>query len=287
MKDIRNRIKSVKNTSQITRAMQLVSASKMKRAQNRALASRNYALLLAEFLLSISKQESISKHPLFQQRSIQKKGILVIATDRGLCGALNANLFKLLPEPQESASYITVGQKASQFIARTNRPLLADFPVSDSVPYSEIRSIAEYLLDLYEEKKIDRIEILSNQYITTLTQKPLLSQFLPLTHLSKWIEDIRGTVKVDLRQFDQEDRQFIFEPNSKEILEGLLRLYLKELIYQRILEARASEHSARMVAMKSATDNALKLVDDLTIQYNKARQASITQEILEIAAAAN
>lgn len=285
-KEIRGRIKSVKNTSQITRAMQLVAASKMKKAQDAAMAGRAYAVLLAEILESVAGQEVAKEHPLLKPREqVKRRGILVIGTDKGLCGPLNSNLFKEIMAIKDDVAYVTIGRKATQFISRTKRPLLADFPLSDKVTYAEVRAIVNYMLELYEEGKIDSIEILYSAFVNTLLQEPTLLPIVPMTGIHELIEDVKKRYKIDLSDTSSDDREMIFEPNAKAILEELPALYVKQLIFQSLLGAKASEHSARMVAMKSATDNAKNLVSDLTLEYNKARQAAITQEILEIAAA--
>ncbi|WP_309397154.1 ATP synthase F1 subunit gamma [Cerasicoccus maritimus] len=284
-KEIRGRIKSVKNTSQITRAMQLVAASKMKKAQDAAMSGRAYALLLAEILDSVAGQEIAQTHPLLQAREVKRRGILVIGTDKGLCGPLNGNLFKEVMAIKDDAVYVTIGKKATQFISRTKRPLMADFPLSDKVSYAEVRAIVNYMLELYEDGKIDSIEILYSAFVNTLVQEPTVMRIVPMTGIHDLLEDIKKRYKIDLSDTAGDEREMIFEPSAKEILDELPALYVKQIIFQSLLGAKASEHSARMVAMKSATDNAKNLVSDLTLEYNKARQAAITQEILEIAAA--
>ncbi|GHB96757.1 ATP synthase F1 subunit gamma [Cerasicoccus arenae] len=284
-KEIRTRIKSVKNTAQITRAMQLVAASKMKKAQDATMAGRAYAMLLAEILESVSHQEIAQNHPLLAPREAKRRGILIIGTDKGLCGPLNGNLFKEVMAIKDDVAYVTIGRKATQFISRTKRPLLADFPLSDKVTYPEVRAVVNYMLELYTEGKIDTIEILYSAFVNTLIQQPTIMRIVPLSGLHELIEDVKKRYKITLSDTSKDEREFIFEPSAAEILHELPALYVKQLIYQSLLGAKASEHSARMVAMKSATDNAKNLVSDLTLEYNKARQAAITQEILEIAAA--
>lgn len=284
-KEIRGRIKSVKNTAQITRAMQLVAASKMKKAQDAAVAGRSYAILLAEILVSVADQEAAKAHPLLADRETKRRGVLVIGTDKGLCGPLNSNLFKEIMAIKDETAYVTIGRKATQFVSRTKRPLMADFPLSDKVSYAEVRAIVNYMLDLYKDGKIDTIEILYSAFINTLMQTPTVMRIVPLSDLQTLIEEVKERFKIALANTKDDAREMIFEPSSKEILDELPALYVKQLIYQSLLGAKASEHSARMVAMKSATDNAKNLVSDLTLEYNKARQAAITQEILEIAAA--
>ncbi|MEM8549213.1 MAG: ATP synthase F1 subunit gamma [Verrucomicrobiota bacterium] len=284
-KEIRKRIKAVKNTGQITRAMQLVAASKMKRAQDDALSGRPYAMLLAEILDSVADQEIEFHHPLLEKREAKKRGILVIATDKGLCGGLNANLNKEIMKIEGQVGYVAVGRKATQFLSRTQRELLADFSLSDKISYHEVRQVVEYMLDLYDKGEIDTIEVLFNRFVNTLAQEPTLHKLVPMDKLRETVERVRQREKYAGVDTTSDEREFIFEPSTKAILDELPKLFIKEEINHMMLEAKASEHSARMVAMKAATDNAKNLVGDLTLQYNKARQAAITQEILEIAAA--
>ncbi|MGE9294496.1 MAG: ATP synthase F1 subunit gamma [Puniceicoccales bacterium] len=286
LKAIRGRIKSVKNTGQITRAMQLVAASKMKRAQDDAISGRPYAMLLAEILESVADQETEFRHPLLEGREIKKRGILVISTDKGLCGALNANLIKEIIKIKDPAAYVSIGRKSTQFLSRTHRELKADFTISDKVAYHEIRAVVEYMLNLYYEGEIDTIEVLYNSFINTLAQEPTLTRLAPMDQLREQLDKLRKREKFDLAETSADEREFLFEPDAKSILQELPNLFIKEEINHMAREAKASEHSARMVAMKAATDNAKTLVDDLTLEYNKARQAAITQEIVEIAAAA-
>ena len=282
-RDIRNRIRGVKNTQKITRAMQLVAASKMKKAQDRALEGRPYAQRMARMLASLTGKVENFSHPFLEGRTVNKRGILLISTDRGLCGALNANLFREVAKlARDEVAYVTIGRKARQFISRTNRELLADFPVSEEARFSELRPVMEFLIEQFNEGAIDTIEILFPRFRNTLIQEPVLFPLLPLTNLK---EHVRKELDQQGIQMIEDAREFIFEPDAARILNELLERYVKRQAYQRLVDARASEHSARMVAMKAATDNAKKLTDSLTLQYNKARQAGITQEILEITAA--
>ncbi|WOO42282.1 ATP synthase F1 subunit gamma [Rubellicoccus peritrichatus] len=285
LKAIRGRIKSVKNTGQITRAMQLVATSKMKRAQDKATAGQPYVVLLGEIFSSLASRITDLKHPLFEEREVKKRGILVVSTDKGLCGALNANLFKEIIKLEGDIGYVTVGRKASQFISRTKRELMADFPVSDKVQYAEVRGIVQYMTEAYLDGKIDTIEVLYSSFVNTLVQEPLHVPLVPIDDFRKRFEELKSTLNISLADTHGDDREMMFEPSVEGIMEKLPELYLKQCIFQSMLGAKASEHSARMVAMKAATDNAKKLVGDLTLEYNKARQAAITQEILEIAAA--
>lgn len=286
-KAIRTRIKAVKNTAQITRAMQLVAASKMKRAQDSALAGRSYAVLLAEILASLIDHASNLKHPLLENREVTTRGILVISTDKGLCGPLNANLFKQIIGIKDKAAYVSIGRKASQFLSRTKRELLADFPLSDHVQFSEIRAVVEFMIKAYLDKRIDTVEVLYTRYVNTLVQEAQVLQLAPMKALGHELEELKKRLKVELAEDTSDEREMIFEPSAVDILNELPALFIKQIIYQVSLEAKASEHSARMVAMKAATDNAKNLVDDLSLEYNKARQAAITQEILELASAAS
>ena len=281
--DIRRRIRSVKNTAQITRAMQLVAASKMKRAQDSALQGRPYATLLAEILSALGDRASDFRHPFLEKRENRHPGVLLIATDKGLCGPLNSNLFRLVTETSVDARFVSLGRKGTQFLSRARRDLMADFSISDSVRFAEVRPAVEMMIDAYVEERVDSLEIIYSRFVNTLVQEPTRIPLLPLEDLKSVIEkQLEGVGRIPP---SADDREIHYEPDPEAILDELLNLYIKQEVYQMVLEAKASEHSARMVAMKTATDNANSLVDDLTLQYNKVRQASITQEILEIAAA--
>jgi F-type H+-transporting ATPase subunit gamma len=282
-RDIRRRIKSVKNTRQITKAMELVAASKMKRAQHAALAGRPYAELLGQMMAALTHRETPAVHPFLQERPVKARGVLLVTTDRGLCGPLNANLFKMVTEQEGDVRYIVIGRKGSQFIARTKRNLLAEFSVTDKVSFNEVRPIAEFVAEQFVNGAIDTVEVMYPRFINTLVQQPTILPLLPLSNLEHAVMQLKGGAPVPAEKVDHRDMKF--EPSPEVVLEGLLPLYFNREIYQCVLAAKASEHSARMVAMKTAKDNATKLVGELTLQYNKARQAGITAEILEIAAA--
>ena len=284
-RDIRRRIKSVKNTRQITRAMELVAASKMKKAQQAALAGRPYAELMARTLAALADRVEEAHHPFLVKREVRTRGIILVTSDKGLAGPLNANLFKLVTDIKTPAKYVVIGRKGAQFIARTRRDLLADFTVSDRVPFSEVRTVAEYMVKQYLAGVVDTVEILWPRFRNTLVQVPTLLPLLPLSSVKDVIADLRSDAGESAAANTGLSSQMIFEPEPGQVLDALLPLYINREIYQQVLDARASEHSARMVAMKTAKDNASKLLDDLTLEYNKARQAAITQEILEIAAA--
>lgn len=281
-RDIRRRIKSVKNTRQITKAMELVAASKMKKAQQAALASRPYAELLASMLATLAPRVDESMHPFLVKRDVRTRGILLVTTDKGLCGPLNANLFKLVMEVKTPAKFAVIGRKGAQFLARTRRDLLADFPVSDRVPFTEVRVAVEFMIKQYLEGVIDTVEVIYPRFKNTLVQEPMDRPVLPLASVAEFAAHLHPEAAAAARA---DTREMLFEPNPQSVLDALLPFYVNKLIYQLVLSAKASEHSARMVAMKTAKDNATKLLGDLTLEYNKARQAAITQEILEIAAA--
>jgi F-type H+-transporting ATPase subunit gamma len=281
-RDIRRRIKSVKNTRQITKAMELVAASKMKKAQQAALAGRGYAALMAEMLAALADRVEEATHPFLTRREVKVRGIILVTTDKGLCGPLNANLFKLVTDIKAPAKYAVIGRKGAQFIARTRRDLLAEFTVHDRVPFAEVKVVAEFMVQQFLDGHVDTVEIIYPHFRNTLVQVPTQIPLLPLQSLREVIADLHrdagGTARTDTREV-------LFEPDAESVLSALLPLYVNREIYQHVLDAKASEHSARMVAMKTAKDNATKLIGDLTLEYNKARQAGITQEILEIAAA--
>lgn len=284
-RDIRRRIKSVKNTRQITRAMELVAASKMKKAQAAAVAGRPYAQLLSNMLAALAPKVDGSLHPFLQPREVKNRGILLVTTDKGLCGPLNANLFKLVSDIKTPAKFVVSGRKGAQFLARSKRDIIADFGIHDKVPFSEMKSIGDYMMKLFLDGEIDTIEVIYSRFKNTLVQEPLHRPILPLDNLHTFVETLADEVTSDEGKQTVDDRLMIFEPDAQSVLEALLPFYVNRFLYQLALSSKASEHSARMVAMKTAKDNANNLLDDLTLEYNKARQAAITQEILEIAAA--
>lgn len=286
-RDIRRRIKSVKNTRQITKAMELVASSKMKKAQQAALAGRPYAERLASMLASLAPRldECDEIHPFLANREIKTRGILLITTDKGLCGPLNTNLFKLITDniPRATpAKFVSVGRKGTQYLARMGRDMIADFTVSDRVAFPETRAIAQFMAQKYIDGEIDTIEVAFASFRNTLVQQPRLMPVLPLTNLAGMVETLR---KQSGTEHTPDTRDLIYEPSAQAVLDALLPFYVNRLMHQYFLGARASEHSARMVAMKTAKDNASNLLDDLTLKYNKARQSAITNEIIEIAAA--
>ena len=282
-RDIRRRIKSVKNTRQITKAMELVAASKMKKAQQIALAGRPYAQLMANMLAALAPRVSETQHPLLSRREVKVRGIILVTTDKGLCGPLNANLFKLVAEIKTPVKYVAIGRKGAQFLARTKRTVLADFSVNDRVPFGEIKTPVEFLVKLFLEGTVDTVEVIYSRYKNTLVQEAIVRPVLPLSNVADFVTHLRAESG---HSQALDTRDMLFEPNADAVLAALLPFYVNRYVYQLVLSAKASEHSARMVAMTTAKDNATSLLGDLTLEYNKARQAAITQEILEISAAA-
>ena len=290
LRDIRRRIKSVKNTAQITKAMQMVAAAKMKKAQNQALAGREYADELNKVLVNLKENVDEEAHPLLQQRSGGKELMLVISTDKGLCGGLNTNLGKKVrAEASEDAEYVTVGRKLRLQIAKSGKHIVSDWEVADPVPFADAKPIAKFLTDKFLSGEFSTITVAFTNFVSTLTQDAWISTLLPIEG-SKLAEKrgYEGVGKDVIGETDKAEamaKDYVFEPSPEKVLDTLLPLYINFQIYQMILESRASEHSARMVSMKSATDNAESMIKDLTLDYNKMRQAAITSEWLEITTA--
>jgi F-type H+-transporting ATPase subunit gamma len=290
LRDIRRRIKSVKNTAQITRAMQLVAAAKMKKAQDQALAGRDYAKQLKEVLVNLKQNVAEDAHPLLVKREGDRELVLVISTDKGLCGGLNTNLYKKVrAEVSTGAEFVTVGRKLRGTLEKLGKHLVADFEVKDPVPFSEARPIAKLLTKLYLEGKYDKVSVAFTNYVSTLRQEPTIHQLLPIDPAGLGEEAAyEGMTGIDHGIADKQvalAKDYLFEPSANDVLGTLLPQYVNFQIYQMLVESRASEHSARMVAMKGATDNAKKFIKELTLEYNKLRQAAITSELLEITTA--
>lgn len=279
-RDLRHRIRSVGNTARITKAMQMVAASKMRKAQQAALSGRPFVRLLYRMQRETTIRMAELSHPLLEAREIRKRGVVLIGTDRGLCGALNSNLFRLaLQFDPQSTLFVTAGRKAAQFVAATGRNLVAEFTYGDVPRFDEARAIASFARDLFLKKEVDEVRVVTTQFVNTLTQQAVCLEFLPV-----------GEIKaVEIPGAQPEERligaeaEFLFEPCPEAILSYLLSHYLNIYIYEALLNAKASEQSARMVSMKNATDNANTLIKDLTLEYNKQRQGTITNELLEIA----
>ena len=280
--DIRRRIKSIRNIGQLTKAMQMVAASKMRRAQQHALAGRSYSTLMNKVLVSLQKRTDPRLHPLLNIREVKKELVLIISTDKGLAGALNTNLFREAANfDQAKAVFVVTGKKARQFIARTKRELLADFELKDAPGFVETKPISRFCMEKFLTREVDKVSVLYTHFINTVNQKPVVQTLLPISAF-----DLPKDEKVEgATQGVDPMLGYVFEPSAEQVLDAVLPYYIQYQVFQMILDARASEHSARMVAMKNATDNAAQFIKDLTLEYNKMRQASITTELLEIATA--
>jgi F-type H+-transporting ATPase subunit gamma len=284
-RDIRRRIKSVKNTAQITKAMQMVAASKMRKAQQAALSGRPYANLMNKVLGALVAEAKDFTHPFLEVRENPVRGVILVGTDKGLCGSLNSNLMREAAKFGPETVFIAVGRKASQFLARTKRKLAAEFTYKDAPLFSEARAISKFAQDLFLKGEVGQIDILYTQFISTLNQKPDARQLLPVAEIKQVTAGIGVKPEVPI-QPDSGAGEFLFEPSQEQVLGALLPHAGNFQVYQILLEAKASEHSSRMVAMKNATDNAKQFIKDLTLEYNKLRQANITKELLEISSAA-
>jgi F-type H+-transporting ATPase subunit gamma len=278
-RDIRRRIRAIGSTAQITKAMQMVAASKMRKSQEAALAGRPFVQLIYHLQRAATTQASKFNHPLLQIRPVRKRAVILVAADKGLCGALNSNLFRLAGQfDVDSTLFITAGRKAAQFVAGTRRQLIAEFAYGDSPRFPEARAIASFARDIFLKQEVDEVRVLATRFVNTLNQHPLSLEFLP-------VGEIKG-IEIPGAEPAEEPRllkEILFEPSAESFLGYLLGHYLNIYIYQVLLNAKASEQSARMVSMKNATDNAEGLIQDLTLEYNKLRQGNITRELLEIA----
>ncbi|MDA0812088.1 MAG: ATP synthase F1 subunit gamma [Verrucomicrobia bacterium] len=288
-RDIRRRIKSVKSTAQITKAMQLVAASKMKKAQDQATAGRYYSNLINKVLVNLKERVSDESHVLLEERTGEKEILLLVTTDKGLCGGLNTNLIrKALDVSGPNTTFVTVGRKGCQSLGRLKKDLIADFPVSDPTKFSESKAVSKFVMEKFlENPEIGRVRVAFTNFITTLTQTPTVETLLPINPMTlgrvREYEGMGGDDKPE--SADENFAGYSFEPSASVVFDTVLPQYVNNQFFQMLLESRASEHSSRMVAMKSATDNAKQLIKDLTLEYNKLRQASITNELLEITTA--
>jgi len=286
LRDIRRRIKSVKNTAQITKAMQLVAASKMKKAQDQAVSGRPYADLLNKVLVHLKEYTGEEDHPLLKEQSGDRELVILVTTDKGLCGPLNTNLLRLVMDRvSPDATFITIGSKGRQALVRVKRNILADFTVKDPVAFPEVKPVAEFVIEKFLAGEFDKVTVAFTNFKNTMSQEPLLETLLPISPIE--LGKPRGSAGAG-KDEDTEISHYsgyIFEPDARGVLDMIVPQYVGYQLYQMVLESRASEHSARMVAMKAATDNAKQMIKDLTLDYNKQRQAAITSELLEITTA--
>jgi F-type H+-transporting ATPase subunit gamma len=277
-RELRRRIRSISSTAQITKAMQMVAASKMRKAQQAAIDIRPFVRLFYRLRRTATTHAPDFTHPLLEPREVKKRLVILVAGDKGLCGALNSNLFRVAGrENPHTTVFITAGRKAAQFVARTRRQLVAEFPYGDTPRYEESRAIAALARDLFLKGEVDEVRIMATRFVNTLVQQPVTLEFLP-------VGDIKG---VELPGAPPPEKgktiEYKFEPSAGDIIEFLLGHYLNILVHLVLVNAKASEQSARMVSMKGATDNAAEMIKDLSLEYNKLRQGRITQELLEIA----
>ncbi len=278
-RDIRRRIRSIGNTAKITKAMQMVAASKMRKAQQAALMGRPFARLMYRIQRKATTRAVDFTHPLLEVREVKKRAVILVGGDKGLCGALNSNLFRVAAQfDPKSTVFIVAGRRAAQWVARTRRQLVGEFAYGDSPRYVEAKAIATMARDLFLKGEVDQVQVVSTRFVNTLDQRPVSMEFLPVGEIKALGEqgaEFEAALAADTTVFR-------FEPSAEAVLGYLLSHYLSIYIFLVLLNAKASEQSARMVAMKNATDNAEKLIQDLTLEYNKLRQGNITKELLEI-----
>lgn len=280
-REIKTKIKSVQNTRKVTRALEMVSASKIRKAQDRMKTSRPYAQAMKQVIGHLAQASTDYQHPfLVEREQVKRVGYIVISSDRGLAGGLNNNLFrKTVAEMRgwqdkgAEIDVVTVGQKAGAFFRRVNVNMAASVAnIGDQPKLETLIGVIKVMLDAYTEGKVDRVYLVYNRFINTMTQKASFDQLLPLPAAEK--------------QVASHDWDYLYEPDAATVLEHVITRYIESLVYQAVLENVASEHAARMVAMKAASDNANKMIGTLQLVYNKARQAAITQEISEIVSGA-
>jgi F-type H+-transporting ATPase subunit gamma len=280
-KEIRTKIASIKNTQKITRAMEMVAASKMRKTKDRMQATRPYSIKIGKIIKHLAQANPEYKHPYLIVRDVKRVGIILVSSDRGLCGGLNSNLFrKTLSQLIEwdkanvAVDVCTIGSKASGFFSNLKVNLVGQVSkLGDAPRLQDIAGVIKIMLDAYEAGSIDELYVVSNEFVNTMTQRPTIEQLLPV-------------VACELDETLNGHWDYIYEPDAKDVLDHLLNRFIESKVYQGLVENNACEQSARMVAMKSASDNAGNLISELQLIYNKARQAAITQEISEIVAGA-
>lgn len=271
IREIKRRIKSITNTQKATHAMELVSGAKMRKAQEQALSSRPYTYTLNEILAQV-RAKSQSTHTLLMPKDSPNQMIILITTDRGLVGGLNINLFREITKGElKNLKFVVVGKKGQNFVVKTNSDLIAGFETEKQDVLELARTLSKIATDAYKNGEVSKVAVLYPDFKSTIAQIPTITQILPIELEN--VDDSQSTI---------DNGQLLFEPSADQILENILPHYVLTKIYQTLLEAKASEHSARMVAMKNATDAAKDLVSDLTLTYNQARQEAITTELLDI-----
>lgn len=281
IREVKRRIKSVKNTRQITKAMKMVSTAKLRRAQDQAQAARPYAQKVQDVVASIASGSTSFKHPMLQTRPVKKTGYIVITSDRGLAGGYNGNIIRKVLQAanekhksKDEYAIFAIGRKGRDFFVKRDYPVIEEVVGMPENPnFADIKQIAYTAVKLYADEKIDELYLCYNEFESAISQIPQVKRLLPLQSIES--DSQASTVNYD------------YEPSAEEVLEVLLPKYAETLIYSAVLDAKASEHGARMTSMGNATDNASDIIDRLTLFYNRARQAAITQEISEIVAGAN
>jgi F-type H+-transporting ATPase subunit gamma len=298
-REIKTKIKSTQNMRKVTRALEMVSASKIRKAQDLMKASRPYARAMRKVIAHVAQASTDFSHPFLQEREkVARVAYVVITTDRGLCGGLNSNLFRrMLPAIREwqdkgvEVDVVAIGQKAMQFFRRIKGVNLIGSAshLGERPKLESLVGVIKVVLDAYMEGKLDRVFLAYNDFVNTMTQKPSVHALLPLPVVAEEMVAVAGESApspdypvAGLKLEQKHDWDYIYEPDAATVLEHVLGRYIESVVYQGVLENLASEHAARMVAMKSASDNANKVIGELTLIYNKARQAAITQEISEI-----
>jgi F-type H+-transporting ATPase subunit gamma len=277
MRDIKRRIRSVKNTQQITKAMKMVAAAKLRKAQERVVQARPYKQKLQEVLGRLAQASADLDHPLLVVREPKKVAYVVVTADRGLCGGYNANIIRRaaaeIAAKEAQVEMIAIGKKGRDFFKRKQQVIVREFiNQGEDISMVQSREIARYLMDIYEKGEYDEVYLVYTEFITAMRQKPVVTKLLPLEQPE---------------EAEADETDYLFEPKAEEVLAILLPRYVENQVYQVLLEAKASEHGARMTAMGSATDNAAEMIAKLTLSYNRARQAAITREISEIVGGAD
>lgn len=281
-KEIRTQIASIKNTQKITRAMEMVAASKMRKTKERMQATRPYSKKISQIIKHLAYANPEYKHPFLIKREVKRAGVIVVTSDRGLCGGLNSNLFRTILKELSAwdkdnidVDICTIGSKGSSFFTAINANLVGQIAKLGDTPHlNDIVGIIKLMLDSFTEGKIDELYVVSNEFVNTMTQQPIIEKLLPVAAAE--LDDD------SVEHFGNRHWDYLYEPDAKEVLDRLLTRYIESIVYQGVVENNACEQSARMVAMKSASDNAGNIIDELQLVYNKARQAAITQEISEI-----
>lgn len=294
MREIKRRIRSVKNTQQITKAMKMVAAAKLRRAQERAEQARPYADKMAEVLQSIAAGTRDVSHPMLERRTVKKTCYVVITSDRGLAGGYNSNVLRMaaaeMKRHNSSDEYVVyaVGRKAAEYFRRRSYPIAGEITgLTDYPTFADIKGITSKAVGMYADSSIDELYVIYNKFVTAVTQIPTMQKLLPLEKLAVETTGDEQTAKEVSPASTNNTADYLYDPDALDVLGRLLPKYAETLVFNAVLSSKASEHGARMTAMSSATDNASDMIKALSLKYNRARQAAITQEISEIVSGAN